>query len=85
MFAKFLSWYLSKALELPSFTSGCFIFLYFFDFLTLDLAGMILAFFSYFWLSDFVGFFGCFLDFSRVGTTGCGVKGIYAIDGIRWG
>ena len=34
------------------FTSGRFIFLYFFEFLTLDLAGMILAFFSYFWLMD---------------------------------
>ena len=37
-----------RRLNCQVFTSGCFIFLYFFDFLTLDLAEMILAFFSYF-------------------------------------
>ena len=41
-----------RRLNCQVFTSGRFIF--FFDFLTLDLAGMILAFFSYF------GFFGIF-------------------------
>ena len=84
-----------RRLNCQVFTSGRFIFLYFFDFLTLDLAGMILAFFSYFWLFvqiflDFLDIFGfcrffTFLAFLLVGTTRCGMEGIYATDGIRYG
>ena len=33
---------------------------------------------------DFVDF-SLFLAFLVVGTTGCGMEGIYAIDGIRYG
>ena len=53
-----------RRLNCQVFTSGRFIFLYFFDFLTLDLAGMILAFFSYFWLFvQIFWIFWMFLDF----------------------
>ena len=67
MFAKFSSWYLSKALELPSFHQWTLISLYFFDFLDFGLSWndfgflqLFLAFvqiFSIFWMFlDFVDF-----------------------------
>ena len=53
-----------RHLNCQVFTSGRFIFLYFFDFLTLDLAGMILAFVNYFWLFvQIFWMFWMFLDF----------------------
>ena len=68
-------------LELPSFHQWTLISLYYFEFLTLDLAKMILDFFSYFWLFwDFSLAVGMFNFVASCWYTGCV---IYAIDHIR--
>ena len=54
MFAKFSSWYLSKALELPSFHQWMIISLYFFDFFDFGLSwndfGFLQLFLAFFWI-----------------------------------
>ena len=68
-------------------------FFYFFDFFDFGLSWNDFGFLQLFLASfcaDFLDFFGfcrvfTFLAFLLVGTTGCGMKGIYAIDWIRWG
>ena len=61
MFAKFSSWYLSKALELPSFHQWTLISLYFFDFFDFGLSWNDFGF-----LQLFLAFCADFLDFLDV-------------------